>query len=251
MRPLARLFPRLMADRVLRAAVVTTVLLALTAPLLLRHGSAYGAGLSDGLSIGGTGGATVVVNLLALGMALAAAWLSEGTVSGLRRDGSGPLVLTRPVSRSGLYLARWLAGLTALAASSLAIVAVLNGLWRAAGGSGSPMSLPGAFGAAVVTWTWVGSAVLLLSSVLERGEALAGGLLVILPISLAAMLRTDSAAAKLAGALPSQDMLATSRDLLAGQAVSGDSLLWAIGWGSLTLAIGIFTACRREWRAAE
>ena len=251
MRSLARLFPRLVADRAARAFVAATVLLALTAPLLLRQGSAYGAGLSDGLSAGGTRGARIVVNLVALGLALAAAWLSEGVVSGPRRDGSGPLLLTRPVPRSGLFLARWLAGLTALAVVALAIVATLNGIWRAAEGSGSPMSLPGAFGAVVVTWTWVGSAVLLFSSVLERGEALAGALLVILPISFAAILPTGSVPARLSGSLPSEAMLTTSRDLLAGQAVSGNAALWAVGWGSLTLAIGIFAACRREWRATE
>jgi len=250
-RSLARLFPRLVVDRAARAVVVTTALLALTAPLMLRQGSAYGAGLSDGLSVGGTRGATLVVNLLAFGLALAAAWLSEGVVSGLRRDGSGPLLLTRPVSRSGLFMAHWLAGLTALAAVALAIVATLNGIRHAAEGSGSPMSVSGAVGAAIVTWTWVGSVVLLCSSLLERGEALAGALLVILPISLAAILPTGSLPARLSGLLPSRDVLTTSRDLLAGQTVSRHTLLWALGWGSLTLAIGILSACTREWRALE
>jgi hypothetical protein len=46
-------------------------------------------------------------------------------------------------------------------------------------------------------------------------------------------------------------MLTTSRDLLVGQAVSVHAALWALGWGSLTLAFGILAACRREWRAAE
>ena len=76
MRSIARLFPCLLADLAARAVVVTAVLLAPTAPLLLRQGSAYGAGLLDGLSVGGTRGATIVANLLALGMALAVAWLS-------------------------------------------------------------------------------------------------------------------------------------------------------------------------------
>ena len=250
-RPLAHLFPRLVADRAVRGVVVTTVLLALTVPLLLRQSSAYGAGLSDGLSVGGGRGPAAVANLLALGMALAAAWLSDGVVSELRRDGSGPLLLTRPVSCRGLFLARWLAGFAALAAVVLASVTTLNAIWRATEGSGSPLSVSGAIGAAIVTWTWVGSAVLLLSSVLERGEALAGGLLVILPISLAAILPPGSVPARLSGSLPSQDVLAASRDLLAGHAVPGHALLSPLGWGCLTLAIGIFTACRREWRAAE
>lgn len=249
MRSLALLFPRLVADRAGRTAVITTVLLALTVPLILRHRSAYGAGLSDGLSVDGTRGATVAANVLALGLALAAAWLSEGVVSGLQRDGSGPLLLTRPVPRSGLFLARWLAGLTALAALGLAIATTLNGIGRVAAGGGSPLSPLGAIGAAVVTWAWVGSAVFLFSSTLERGEALAGALLFILPISLAAILPPASVLARISGSLPSQDVLATSRDLLAGQAATGHALLSVLAWGSVTLAVGVFIACRREWRA--
>lgn len=249
MRSLAQLFPRLVADRAARTVVVTTVLLALTVPLILRHSSAYGAGLSDGLSVDGPQGATVAANLLALGMGLAAAWLSEGVVSGLRHDGSGPLLLTRPVSRSGLFLARWLAGLTALAALGLAIATALNGIGRAAGGGGSPLSPLGAIGAAVVTWAWVGSAVLLFSSMLERGEALAGALLFVLPISFAAILRPGSVLARISGSLPSQDVLTTTRDLLAGRAATEHAMLSIILWGSATLAVGVIVACRREWRA--
>lgn len=248
MRSLLPVFPGLVADRAGRAVVVTTVLLALTVPLFLRDGSAYAAGLSDGLSVGGTQGTTLAANLVALGMALAAAWMSDGVVSGLRRDGIAPLVLTRPVPRSGLFLARWLAGFTALAAVGLTIATTLNGVWRGFGGAGYPLSAAGAIGAAAVIWIWVGSAVLLFSSALERGEGLAGGLLFVLPISLAAILPPDTVLARVAGWLPSQTVLTTSRDLLAGRAAQAHALLAVLIPGCLTLALGVFVACRREWR---
>ncbi|MCL7981638.1 MAG: ABC transporter permease subunit [marine benthic group bacterium] len=244
------LFPRLVRDRFPRAAVATAVLLSLTVPLLMRGASDAAAGVRDGISAGPASGTATVIPIVALLLALAAAWLADGVVSDLKRDGSAPLVLTRPVSRIGYFTARWLAGFACLAGAGLVTALVLNGAARFSGFVGPGLSPVGALGAAAASWLWVGSAVLVLSSLLERGEALAGALLLVLPFFLTGMLAPGNSIARVAAVLPSRTVLDVSRTLLAGDPVIGSHLGRVAAWGAGSVALGLFLAVRREWSAS-
>ena len=245
MRSLARLFPRLLRDRFTRSVVATALVLLLTSPLLRFGESAF----SDGYMVGGEPGAASTANLVGLLLALAAPWLAEGIVSDLRRNGTGPLLLTRPIPRPGFYFARWLAGLVCLAGVAITAAAIINTVWSATGGSGPGLSLAGSIGAGLVIWVWVGSTVLLLSAVLDRGEALAGTLLVAIPIALTASLPPTDLLAGAARVLPVRLMLSAARTLLAGDLPVPSGLVATGIWGLAILGIGLFAASRRDWRA--
>ncbi|MEJ2482276.1 MAG: hypothetical protein P8049_03930 [Gemmatimonadota bacterium] len=244
---LALLFPRLVFDRAPRAVIAATVLLSLTVPLLARRTSDVAAGFRDGLSMGAASGASTVIPIVAMWLALSAAWLADGVVSELRRDGCGPLVFTRPVSRSGYLLTRWLSGFVCLVSAGLVVVAVLNATARFSGIAGTGLSPVGVVGAAAASWWWVGSGVLFFSSLFDRGEAIAGALLLFVPISLAAVLPPDNLVARAAVLLPSRTMLDVSRTLLAGDPVIGDHILSIAAGGFASVVVSLSVAVRREW----
>jgi len=247
MRSLAILFPRLLRDRLLRSVVATALVLLLTSPLL-RTGD---SGFSDGYMVGGEPGAASTANLVGLLLALAAPWLAEGIVSDLRRTGIGPFLLTRPIFRPGFYFARWLTGLVCLVGVAIATAVLINTVWNGGGGSGPGLSLAGSIGAGVVIWVWVGSTVLLLSVVLDRGEALAGMLLLAVPIALTAALPPTDLLARVTRMLPVRPMLSAARSLLAGDLPAPFGLVVAGSWGLAMLGIGLLVASRRDWRAGD
>ena len=247
MKSCATLFPRLLRDRLPRSFVATALVLLLTSPLL-RSGE---SGFADGYMAGAEPGAASTAQLVGLLLALVSPWLAEGVVSDLRRNGSGPLLLTRPISRPALYLARWLAGLFSLIIVALVAVTTINIAWSTGGGIGPDLSLVGSIGAGSVTWVWVGSTVLLLSAVLDRGEALAGALLVAIPITMTAVLPTADLLARAARVLPVRPMLRAARASLAGSFPEQSTLLTTGCWGLVVLGIGLFVACRRDWRAGD
>ena len=244
MRSLAVLFPRLLRDRLSRSVVATALVLLFTSPLL-RAGK---SGFADGYMAGGKLGAASTANLVGLLLALAAPWLAEGVVSDLRRNGSGPLLLTRPISRPGFYFARWLAGFGGLASVAITAASTINIAWSVGGGSGPGLSLAGSIVAGLVIWVWVGSTVLLLSAVLDRGEALAGALFVAIPIVLTASLPTTDRLAGAGRVLPVRPMLSAARALLAGDVPVHSSLVTTGVWGLTILGIGLFVTSRRDWR---
>jgi ABC-type Na+ efflux pump permease subunit len=184
-------------------------------------------------------------------LAVTAPWLAEGVVSDLRRSGSGSLLLTRPISRPGFYFARWLAGFVCLAGVAIIVSAIVNLVWSANGGPGPGLSLAGSIGAGLVIWAWVGSTVLLLSAVLERGEAVAGALLVAIPIALTASLPTTDPLAAAARVLPVRQMLGAARALLAGDIPVQSALVTTGCWSLAILGVGLFVASRRDWQAGE
>lgn len=247
MKPLAVLFPRLVTDRLTRSIVATALVLLLTSPLL-RFGE---SGFADGYMAGGEPGAASTANLVTLLLALTSPWLAEGVVSDLRRNGIGPLLLTRPISRPALYLFRWLAGLVCLTGVATVAASTINIAWSAGGGGGSGLSLIGSIGAGLVIWVWVGSTVLLLSAFLDRGEALAGALLVAIPIPLTAALPATDLLARVARVVPVRPMLSAARALLASEVPIQSNLVTTGGWGLAVLGIGLFVACRRHWRAGD
>jgi ABC-type transport system involved in multi-copper enzyme maturation permease subunit len=247
MKSLALLFPRLVTDRLTRSIVTTALVLLLTSPLLRFGESAF----ADGYMAGGETGAASTANLVTLLLALASPWLAEGVVSDLRRNGSGPLLLTRPIFRPGLYLARWLAGSVGLAGVAFVASSMINIAWSVGGGSGPDLSLAGSIGAGLVIWVWVGSTVLLLSAVLDRGEALAGALFVAIPISLTVLPPSTDVLAGAARLLPVRPMLNASRAFLTGDVPALPTLLTTSGWSLTILGIGLFVACRRDWRAGD
>ena len=247
MRSLAILFPRLLRDRLLRSVVATALVLLLTSPLL-RTGD---SGFSDGYMVGGEPGAASTANLVGLLLALAAPWLAEGIVSDLRRTGIGPFLLTRPIFRPGLYFARWLAGLVCLVGVAIATAVLINTAWNGRGVSGPGLSVAGSIGAGLVIWVWVGSTVLLLSVALDRGEALAGMLLLAIPIAFTAALPPTDLLARVARVLPVRPMLSAARSLLAGDLPAPLGLVVAGSWGLAMLGIGLLVASRRDWRAGD
>jgi ABC-type transport system involved in multi-copper enzyme maturation permease subunit len=247
MRSLALLLPRLVLDRAPRAIIATAIVLALTEPLLLRRASDATAGFRDGLSVGVASVASAVIPILALLFGISAAWLADGVVSELKRNGSGPLALTRPVSRSGYFLARWLSGFLCMAAAGLVVVLVLNASAHLSGIPVAGLSPVGAVGAVAVSWLWVGSVVLVFSSLLHRGEAFAGAFLLVMPIVLVAILPPGGLPARIASLFPSKTMLDVSRAFLAGEPVIGGHLLRIAVWGSASLSVGLLLAVRREW----
>ena len=247
MRSVAILFPRLLRDRLTRSLLATALVLLLTAPLLTSGES----GFSDGYMAGREPGAASTANLLGLLLALASPWLAEGIVSELRRNGTGSLVLTRPIPRAGFYLARWVAGLVCLAGVAFATASLVNIVWHARGGSGPGLSPGGSIAAGIVIWVWVGSTVLLCSAALERGEALAGMLLVAVPIALTASLPPTALLARVAHPLPVRPMLSAARAFLAGELPSASGLVATGIWGLSVLGIGLFIASRRDWRADD
>ncbi len=245
MRPLLRLLPRQILDRIALSVAALALLLLFTAPLLLRTGS----GFADGLAAGGNGGANSASGLLALLLALVAPWLAQGVVSGLRHEGGASLVFSRPVSRWGYFLSRWLAGLLCLVGVSVTACVLINLAWQSSVGPG--LAIPGAVSGGVVTWIWVGSAVLLLSAVLRRGETLGGSLLVAIPAVLTASLPAQSGAARFAAALPTRAMLRSTRDLLSGGPAAPGDLLAVLGWSLVVLSAGLLVAAHRDVRCGD
>ena len=139
---------------------------------------------------------------------------------------------------------------------SLTIVALvaattINVVWSTGGGIGPDLSLVGSISAGLVTWVWVGSTVLLLSALMDRGEALVGALLVAIPIAMTAVLPTTDLLARAARVLPVRPMLRAVRVSLAGNIPEQPALLTTGCWGVVVLGIGLFVACRRDWRAGD
>ncbi len=242
MRQLARLFPHQVLDVAPRGITTWAFVLLLTLPL--RPGG--GSGFADGLATGASGGASTTSGLLALLLAMCAPWLGDGIVSRTRAQGTVALIFPRPVSRSGWYLSRWLAGLVCLGTVSIAAVLAINLAWRNPVEGGPGLSMTGAAASSIVIWSWVGSTVLLLSAVVERGEALYGSLLVVIPLLLTAGLPPDAWPARLAAGIPSRPMLRSARSLLAGELPAGPDLVPVLGGGILVLWIGLFLAARRD-----
>lgn len=238
MSPLVRLLPRLARDRARRTVAAGLFVLLALAPALRAGRSAFSEGWADGSG----GGAASAASLLALLLAIAAPWVGEGIVSTPRRDGFGTLAATRPVPRHGLALAGWIAAGLALAGLAVAVAGVANAAWR---GIGTPLSLPGAAAASFLLWAWAGSALLLLSAALDRGEAPLAAALVLLPVPLGAGL---GASGPLAGTLalsPTRTGLRAARTLLAGGTPPLADLLPPLAGGALLLGLGLALARRR------
>lgn len=234
----ARLLPRLVRDRARRTAVAGTLVLLALVPALRAGRSA----LAEGWAAGAGPGAASAAGLLALLLAGVAPWVGEGIVSGPRRDGLGALAATRPVPRSGLALAGWTAAGLALAGLAVAVSAAVNAAWR---GAGPALSLPGAALAAALLWAWAGSAVLLLSALLDRGEAPLAAALVLLPALLGAGLADGGTGARALALLPTRPALRAARRLLAGGPPGAADLLPPLLGGAVLLALGLALAARR------
>ncbi len=248
MKPLVRLFPRLLGDRLPRAAVATALVTVLLVPLHLRTAGVTAAGVADGLAASAPAGLPGIAGLMILLLASAAAWLGDGTVSELRTTGSAVFLLTRPVSCAGYVIARWLAAACSFVGASVTVTLVLEGAFRLHTGFDSGLSVSGAAAAALVTWTWVGSTVLLLSAVPVRGEGLFGVLVLILPLALGATVPPGGLMERLVTLPPSREMLEAARALISGGSPGADRLVLTAAWGGATLAVGLGLTARSDWR---
>ena len=237
MNGLARLLPRLVRDRARRTLAAGVLLLLAMAPALRAGRSAYSEGWVDG-----SGGAASAASLLALLLVVAAPWIGEGIVSRPRRDGFGALAACRPVPRSGLALAGWVAAGLAVAALAVGVAAAVNGAWR---GIGPPLSLPGAAVAAALLWAWAGSAVLLLSALLDRGEAPLAAAAVLLPALLATGPSSGGPVVETLALVPTRPALRAARAVLAGAPAGTADLLPPLVGATLLLVLGLALAARR------
>jgi len=235
----ARLLPRLARDRLRRTIAAGVFVLLALAPALRAGRSAFGEGWADGSG----GGASSASSLLALLLALVAPWVGEGIVSGPRRDGFGAMAATRPVPAYGLALAGWIAAGLALAALAVGVAGTVNAAWR---GGGTPLSVPGAAAAALLLWTWAGSAVLLLSAALDRGEAPLAAALVLLPVLVGQGLAVSGPLARTLGLLPTRPALRAARTALAGGMPPLVDLLAPLAGGAVVLGLALALATRRR-----
>lgn len=239
MRPLFRLLPRLARDRVLRLPLVGGLLLLALAPVL-RGGR---SGLADGLLAEADAGPASAARLLAFLLAISAPWIGEGLVSGPRRDGGAALAAVRPVPRAGLPLAGWVAAGLVHAALAVLLAAIVNATWP---GSGASLSALGAAAAALVLWAWVGSALLLLSALLDRGEAPLAAALVLLPAVLGAGLAGADPLARALRVLPTRPALRAASEALTGGVPAATDLVHVAVGGALLLGLGLAIAARQE-----
>lgn len=236
-------------DRAGRAALLAAAGTALLLPRTLRveETGPAAAGFRAGLEAGPAGG--LLAGLWGVILLAGVLLLWQGIVSSDLEAGRFRTILARPVWRPGVYLARHAAALALLVAASSAVGAIL----RAAASGAAPD--PGGLAAASLLTGWsVGALLLLLSSLLGRGDVLAAVAVLLAPAALegtAAAGGPLSAAAGLASAaLPPVTLLAeVRRSLLAGGWPDGSELLHVVVYGAAALALAVLRLQLREYRA--
>lgn len=234
-------------DRASRAALLAAGGIAVLLPRVLPAGGegAGAAGFRDGLAAGPTATGTLagLWGVLVLGGVLL---LWQGVVASEVESGRFRTTLVRPLWRPGFFLARHGAALLLLA---LAAACVGEGL-AAAGAAVGPAALP--LSALLVGWT-LGGLVLLLSSLLDRGDVLAALALFLAPGAVDG-LRPGSGAASfalelLSAALPPMFALRDARHaLMAGAAPAVPDLASAAAYGAAALALALLRLVTREYR---
>lgn len=232
-----------------RAALLAAAGTALLLPRALRVGGKgpAAAGFRAGLEAGPAGG--LLAGLWGVLLLAGVPVLWQGVVSSDVRDGGFRTTLARPVWRPGIYLARHAAAIGLLAAAASAVGAALRG----AGAAAAPDPAGLAAASLLTGWT-AGALVLLLSSLMDRGDALAAVALLLAPAALEGAATAGGAlsvAARLVSAiLPPVLPLAEARiALLAGGWPDASALLPAVAYGAAALALAVVRLQVREFRA--
>lgn len=251
MRRLRRAGAFFVRDRSGRAALLLGAGLALLLPRALQLGSPgpTAAGFRDGLAAGPGAGGAALAGLWGIFLLAGVLLLWQGVVSGDVDRGGFRTVLVRPVWRPGLYLARHGAALLLLCLTVLTAGSVL----RVAGGAAAPD--PGGLLLSSLLTGWaLGGLVLLLSALLDRGDALAAGALFLAPAAVDGLAASGSpaaaAAAVLAPALPPVISLRELRHaLLAGGPTDGGDLAAVLAYGAAAVVLAAVRLRTREFRS--
>lgn len=236
-------------DRAGRAAVLAAAGTAVLLPRTLLRGDSGPAaeGFRAGLEAGP--GGSVLAGLWGVFLVAGVLVLWQGVVASDVESGRFRTTLARPVWRPGVYLARHAGALVLLALAAAVVLAVL----RAAGGE--PVPDPGGLVLAALLTGWAaGALLLLLSSLLDRGDVLACVALLLAPGALEGAADPAGPLATAAGlvsaALPPMLPLAGARRvLLAGGWPDGHALAAAVAYGASALALAALRLHWREYRA--
>lgn len=242
----ARSFVR---DRAGRAALLVAAGAALILPraLVLADEGPGAAGFRAGLEAGP--GPGLLAGLWGLFLLAGVLVLWQGIVSSDVGSGRFRVTLIRPVWRPGIFLARHAAAVLLLAAAAAGVA----GLLRIAGAGATP-DPGGLLLASLLTGWTLGALLLLLSALLDRGDALGAVALFLAPGALEGVLEGGTAAAAagrlLSPALPPMLPLAeVRRALLAGAEPGGGVLATAILYGAAALLLALLRLHLREYRA--
>lgn len=236
-------------DRLGRAALLLAAALAVLVPRALALGRAGpGArGFRDGLAAGGADGTLAGLYGLLLVAGVLVLW--QGVVSADVESGRFRTLLARPLWPPGLYLARHGAALALVAGTAGATAAVLRCVAGAGGGDPAGVVL-----SALLTGWALGGVVLLLSSLLRRGDVLSAAALFLAPGAidpLAEVGPTSAAAAEaLSLILPPMASLRDARHaLVAGAAPDPEVLAAPVAYGAAVVALALLRLHTREYRA--
>lgn len=236
-------------DRAGRAALLVAAGAALILPraLVLVDDGPGAAGFRAGLEAGP--GPGLIAGLWGIFLLAGVLVLWQGIVSSDVASGRFRTTLVRPVWRPGIFLARHVTALLLLAAAAAGVAALL---WIAGGGAAPDPG--GLLLASLLTGWTLGALLLLLSALLDRGDALAAVALFLAPGALEGALEggtvVGAAGRLLSAALPPMLPLAElRRALLAGAEPGGGVLAAAILYGGAALVLALLRLHLREYRA--
>lgn len=251
MTPLLRGALSFARDRSWRAALLAAAGTALLLPraLLLEDSGPGAAGFRAGLEAGPGPGSGLLAGLWGVFLLAGVLVLWQGVVSSHVESGRFRTDLVRPVWRPGLYLARHLAALALLAAVTCAVA----GLLRAAGAGAVP-DPAGLLMASLLTGWTLGALLLLLSALMDRGDALAAVALFLAPGALDGMRGSGGPAVEGAGELltavlpPTLHLAGARRALLAGGEPDGAVVTAILLHGAAALGLALLRLRLREYR---
>lgn len=236
-------------DRAGRAALLVALGLAVLLPSALRLEGAGGAaeGFRDGLAAG-PAGASVLAGLWGIFLLAGVLLLWQGIVSGTVAAGRHRTLLARPLWRPGFYLARHAAALFLLVLAAMAAGLVL----LVAGGSGASRPLALLVATLLTGWS-LGGLLLLLSSVLDRGDVLAAVALFLAPAAADGLVAVGAPSSGAAGALgavlpPVLALRDARHALLAGGPLDGGEVAAIVAYGAAALVLAILRLQTREFR---
>lgn len=248
MRSLLRAAVSFARDRSGRALLLAAVGVALLLPRVLPAAAAGpgAAGFRDGLAGGSAAG--TLAGLWGVAILGGVLLLWQGIVSSDVESGRFRTLLVRPVWRPGLFLARHAAVLLLLALAAGAVGASLT--WAGAGVPAAALPLS----ALLAGWA-LGGLLLLLSSLLDRGDVLAALALFLAPGALDGLAPAGglpgAAAATLSRVLPPVFALRDARHaLLAGGVPVAADLIEVAVYGAVAAGLALLRLRTREFRGA-
>lgn len=249
MRALLRAGSFFARNRAPRTAALVALGLALLLPraLVLDRSGAAAEGFRDGLAAGAGPGGALLAGLWGIFLLGGSLLLWQGVVSGSLAAGRHRTPLARPVWRPGYYLARHAAALLLLAAA-----AVFAGMSVWAAGGNAAARPAGLLAAALLTGWALGGLLLLLSSLLDRGDALAGAALFLAPAAADGLVPAGGPVYGLFDALlpPVFALRDVRHALLGGGPVEPGDVGMILAYGAAAVALALLRLRTREFSAA-